>query len=404
MRKTNFRIVSRIGVLICLVIGLSIIFSIQRIKAQKQLIPIINSNVGKYQLAIPDWAKISWANLPVLQEAGQLSVPSEFIKQLGYDPSRIWNAGQKLESVVMLGDIEDAFKSSILSLKKISSIVSYPSNLSLKDFGIVKWQTLESLLKAIPSLGSLNVSQVKPIQDFLSLSGVSGGTISEVVGTNLNGIAQLPLEKLDLSKYSLNSIPGLEQTEIGSFKDWQRSFINQVPGLSQLPLSQMPQPLSLTKIQVGVASTVFGKAERGSSKVDASYYISGSVNSKDATVAIACEEGKECAYLELGDLAGSKGAMYGKRWASGLSQKVKGGFGLLGSVNGGKEPTGRLVFGSAFKVVLTGTNESKGTADFGLYFRACVHLPFGGRTCTPYFIGPVPWLPVHENDLVIVGV
>src|SRR5579883_20916 len=164
MRKTNFRIVSRIGVLICLVIGLSIIFSIQRIKAQKQLIPIINSNFGKYQLAIPDWAKISCANLPVLQEAGQLSVPSEFIKQLGYDPSRIWNAGQKLESVVMLGDIEDAFKSSILSLKKISSIVSYPSNLSLKDFGIVKWQTLESLLKAIPSLGSLNVSQVKPIQ------------------------------------------------------------------------------------------------------------------------------------------------------------------------------------------------------------------------------------------------
>ncbi|MBE8991501.1 hypothetical protein IQ275_31150, partial [Nostoc sp. LEGE 12450] len=112
---------------------------------------------------------------------------------------------------------------------------------------------------------------------------------------------------------------------------------------------------------------------------------------------------KECSYLEMGDFVGSEGSLYGKRWASGSSQQVKGGYGILAAVNGGKEPTGRLVYGSGFKVALTGVNESLGTADFGLFFRICARPPFQQKTCTPYFIGPVPWLPVSENDLVIVG-
>ena len=72
-------------------------------------------------------------------------------------------------------------------------------------------------------------------------------------------------------------------------------------------------------------------------------------------------------------------------------------------INDGLEPTGRLVFGNAFKVVLTHVDEPTGTADFGLFFRICTRVPFSGKTCTPYFIGPTPWLSVKENDLVIVG-
>jgi hypothetical protein len=52
------------------------------------------------------------------------------------------------------------------------------------------------------------------------------------------------------------------------------------------------------------------------------------------------------------------GPYYGKRWASGAVQKVKG-YGPLAIVNGGWEPTGKLVFGSAFKVVLTSVDEPK---------------------------------------------
>jgi hypothetical protein len=373
-----------------------------KVNSQEQPTPTVNSSSLKYQLKSPDWSKISWSKLPALRDSGSITLPMDIVKKLGYDPSRVWNVGQKPESVVMLGDVED-FKISNLSLKKISAITSLNQNLSLKDFGLVQWQTPESLLKAIPSLAQLNITQVKPLADLLSLSGGAGsGTISGIIQSNpLFG--KMPLKSLDLSKYQLSSIPGIESTPIGEFQNWQGSFIDQVPGLKDVPFSQMPAPLGVGSLQVGVASVVFSKAEHGDSKVDAAQFISGSVNSKDATVAIACNTGAECPYLELSDLSGSSGSLYGKRWASGV-QKVKGGFGILGSVNGGKEPAGKLVYGSAFKVVLTSIDEAKGTANFGLYFRACAHVPFGGRTCTPYFIGPVPWIPVHENDLVIVGI
>lgn len=47
-------------------------------------------------------------------------------------------------------------------------------------------------------------------------------------------------------------------------------------------------------------------------------------------------------------------------------------------------------------------SESQGTGTFGLFFRVCHHgvIDLG---CTPYFIGPVPWLPSHEKGLIFVG-
>lgn len=366
--------------------------------------PTITYSVGKYQVQAPDWAKITWGTLPPVPESGYLSIPKNLIPQFGYDPSRSWSAGQQVDSIVMLGDVEDAFRLDSFTLNQISAIT--PANsakLTLKDFGLMEWQTPKSLVKAIPSLGNLNVNQVQPIRDLFIKAGVSGGgKIGQIINYNPKA-ANLTLGNLDLSKYSLNSIPRLNITQINKFSGWQRSFINQVPNLDQVPFDKMPLPIQSGTGVVGVASVVLGKAERGDAKVGANYFVSGSVNSRSATIPVACEAGKECAYMELGDLVGQGGSLYGKRWASGLSQQVKGGFGFLSVVNGGKEPTGRLVYGPGFKVALTGVNESKGTADFGLFFRICVRPPLGPRTCTPYFIGPIPWIPVSENNLVILG-
>jgi hypothetical protein len=303
----------------------------------------------------------------------------------------------------MLGDIEDAFKTSSFSLSNISAIVPHQQDLTLKDLGLMQWQTPSSLVQAIPELGNLNVNQVKPIADLLEKAGIyNDGTIAEVLQSNPKA-ATLALGQVNLSQYSINSIPGLATTQLSKFKDWQRALIKEIPGLNQIPFDKMPQPISDGNDVIGVASLVLGQAEHGDPMVGSGQFISGRVNSNDVTVSVACNVGAECSYLELGDLAGSSGALYGKRWASGSSQKVEGGFGILAAVNNGLEPTGRLVYGSAFKVVLTGVEESTGTADFGLYFRFCTHIPFGGRTCTPYFIGPVPWISVKEKDLVVVG-
>jgi hypothetical protein len=275
----------------------------------------------KRQTKVPDWSKITWAMLPALQEAGFLKVPKEFVPKLGYDPSRSWNAGQKSDSVVMLGDADDAFKFGDFNLNDIAYIGS-PANVkdkdpTLKDVGFMQWQTTASLVKAIPSLGNLRVTQVKPILAVLGQSGYlpnscRNGTISECLQSNPKA-AKRPLGDIDLSKYSTKSIPGLERTQIRRFQDWQRTYINQIPGLNQVPFAQMPNPINSGTSVVGIASVVFGKSERGDSRVGADYFISGSVVRGDYTVTRACETGKECAYLELGDFAGQNGQLYGKR-------------------------------------------------------------------------------------------
>ncbi len=370
--------------------------------------PTIDYSQDLYKTAAPDWSKITWDTLPPIQQPGFLVIPKNLISTFGYDPSRSWTAGQKVDSVVMLGDADDAFKMSDLNLKTIGAhalpaATPKTTELTLKDFGLMQWQTPKSLVKAIPSLGNLNLKRVPPLATLFSKNGgLGGGTVSQAVASNPQ-VADLTLDKIDLSKYSLDSIPGLTKTQLVKFKAWQQAYVNQIPKLNRVPFDKMPQPISSGIGVVGIASVVLGTAEKGDPRAGNDYFVSGSVVRGDRTVSVACTPGKECSYLEMGDFAGSEGSLYGKRWASGSSQQVLGGYGILAAVNGGKEPTGRLVYGSGFKVALTGVNESLGTADFGLFFRICARPPFMQKTCTPYFIGPVPWLPVSENDLVIVG-
>lgn len=116
---------------------------------------------------------------------------------------------------------------------------------------------------------------------------------------------------------------------------------------------------------------------------------------------VNCQD-NDCAYIELDDLENSgrnvRGSLEGKQWISGKYQEVEGGSGCLKGVNGGKEPTGRLPFGNAFKVVVMEPDERTDTVDTALFFRFC--SPCG---CSPYFIGPVPFFTYRVNSPIFVG-
>ncbi|MEJ1937848.1 hypothetical protein WDZ92_47255, partial [Nostoc sp. NIES-2111] len=75
-------------------------------------IPTVSYTSGKYQLKSPDWSKINWSSLDPLQEPGYLNVSPEIAAKLGYNPSRSWSAGQNIDSVIMLGDVDEAFAQS----------------------------------------------------------------------------------------------------------------------------------------------------------------------------------------------------------------------------------------------------------------------------------------------------
>ncbi|NEO64581.1 MAG: hypothetical protein F6J98_30900, partial [Moorea sp. SIO4G2] len=102
------------------------------------------------------------------------------------------------------------------------------------------------------------------------------------------------------------------------------------------------------------------------------------------------------------ELAGQP-SIKGKQWISGKYQEVEGGSGVLGQINDGMEPTGRHPFGDAFKVVVWDTSETEGSAGTALFFRYCVRNMFVDLGCTPYFIGPVPFLSYQEQDPIFLG-
>ncbi|MDJ0724438.1 MAG: M23 family metallopeptidase [Prochloraceae cyanobacterium] len=367
-------------------------------------IPTITENIDRFTLEIPDWDRISWSSIPAIFKGGSISIPQNLINEIGYDPSRSWSPGAKADAIVKLGDVDslDLEKFALRQVEDLSGIDL--SELNLADLDLMNWQTLDSITNAIPGLSDLPFEEVTVVRDFVSLaggSGFEGFTIGEIAG--IEGLSNLKFgEVLDLSQYNFDSIPGLVLTPIESFKNWGNSFLNGVPGLNLVPFSQFPIGFGFNITQVAIADIVWGKSEHGDSQVGNSYFVSGKT-SGNKTIPVKCPANSPCAYTEFTGLLGMSDPFFGKRWASGETQLVEGGNGALKIVNGGKEPTGRLVFGNVFKVAIISTDSSTGIARTGLYLRVCIKHLFVDLGCSPYFIGPIPWIPIHEGQLVIMG-
>ena len=342
---------------------------------------------------LPDWNQITFSEMPAITESGSFQAPDEVTSKLGYDPSRSWDAGEKPSAFTMLGDFQDSFKLQEFSLLDISQITGSDIQESdLSRFGVVKFQTMESLVKAIPDLEEWKIRDVKPIYDLLlqnlSTSFISSQTISNLL-KNSPHLGKLSFESLDLASYNLDSIPGLSATPIASFDKWQGAYIDEVPGLSDVPFSQFPNPANPVGIQVGIVDVAFATDEQKRDRT-----ISGS--NKEG-FAVPCD--KDCAHIEV---SGSQ-AVHGKAWVSGKYQLVKGGRGILGLVNGGREPTGRNLFGDAFKVAVWDVSEVDGKVSQSLFFRVCMRNNFVDLGCTPYFIGPVPFMTYKEKEPIFLG-
>jgi len=343
----------------------------------------------------PDWAQITLRTLPAVLESGSFQAPWDLIAQLGYDPSRTWMAGQTADQYMLLGDFRDSFDLQRFSLYDIAARVGLDwEALRLADLALLAWQTLRDLVQAVPDLAEQPVATIPPVADLLEgkldeLAEFVGEqvTLGDVIQDEV--LAELPLGDLDLEQYDITTIPGILETPLESFRDWQQSVIDQVPGLADVPFANFPNPVAEQGIVVGMVDVVFGPAEGDRSNTISGSYVKG--------FNVPCDT--NCAHLEMG----LPQLVEGTQWVSGKYQQVTGGRGALAAANGGLEPTGRHPFGNAFKVVVLDTDEATGTAQTGLYFRMCVRNLFVDLGCTPYFIGPIPWLPVNEEGTLFLG-
>jgi hypothetical protein len=366
--------------------GTVLVVSAQNPPPSTASIPVVNVQGAK----VPDWQKITFENLPGINTNGGFQANAAIVQQLGYDPSRQWSQGQKPSSFVALGDFQNSFDLQNFDLSQIGQ-ASQSDNQSagLEKFGVMPFQDLRSLVKAVSGLGAFPINQVPPVRDLIAQSVGSfdaSQTIDQLLAKAPH-LGDLSFANLDLSQYSIADIPNLEITQLAAFQNWQAVKIEDIPGLPKVPWSNFPNAPEANGQTVGKVDVVFGAAEHARTRSISGSTVEG--------FGVPCDTG--CGHIEL-----SGNSVLGRQWDSGKYQEVRGGLGTLGSVNGGKEPTGRHPFGEAFKLVLWDVSEPQATASMAMFFRVCARgTPDLG--CTPYFMGAVPLMTVRENEPIFLG-
>ena len=390
-------------------------------------------------ISLPTWNQITFANLPRLVDSGSVSFPASVVQKLGYDPSREWVSGDSVASFIFMGDLQHALEPQSFSLRAIADVASNRrantgfvfrdlSSFSLAEFGLAQHQQLSHLATVVPGLGETPLKEMPPIwaavvqeiagTGLLNSHGIGiindGGTGSASTGAlgeqTLNDVLQQYdhiLSSVDLGvlgdlldDFSVEAIPGLDEIGLEQFQNWEQATIDTIPNLDGVPMSDMPNPIA------EVPDALFARIDVPLDPQERSRLrsLSGSYQS-----GFAVDCASECMHAELSSLGGGGGPyggeggnVTGMQWIGG-QQLVEGGFGALQSVNGGQEPTGRNPYGSVFKQVIWKVDPAAGNVQTALYFRFCYRgVPDLG--CTPYFLGPIPFLVYSEKQPIFLGI
>jgi murein DD-endopeptidase MepM/ murein hydrolase activator NlpD len=349
------------------------------------------------EIKTADFSHLTFNSLPAYEKAGSITSAVDLAIELGYDPKRDWLPGDRPAEVFVLGDFQSSLNAERLSLDQIAQLsgMNLP-NLRIADMPFLQNTTLSDLAEAVPSLKAFTLAEIP------ALANLIGGDLSQSLEEALSVDSLVGNLKISeyLGDFSVLDIPNLDLTALSSFTNWQAMAIADIPGLADIELGALSEVMSVFSGVTATHDMTYGSKEHR--KTPTQFSITGS---NQAGFSVQCAQERGCAYVELE----GTGKMHGAQWIAGGSaegqQMVEGGQGLLGVINNGEEPTGRQPFGGAFKVVLTETDEAKGTADFALYFNVCAKGAFFDLGCTPYFLGPIP-MPIlnsKEKGMVITG-
>lgn len=315
---------------------------------------------------------------------------------MGYDPQRHWEAGDRPADVFVLGDFQSSLDTQNLNLDQISQVTGLDlSQMKISEVPFLQGRSVAEVAEATPALKDFTMEEI-PALDGLGLD--SSMTLGEAMEMDPS-IGEMDFSAI-AGDSAVTDVPNLDLASMDSFEDWQATAISEVPGLGDIPMGSMPNGLGILSGLWGKFDMPYGPKEH--TKTKTKYSITGS--NKDGFT-VQCGQPRGCAHIELSGFF----QMHGAQWISGGTgpgqQMVNGGEGVLGTVNGGKEPTGRHPYGDQFKIVLDEVSESEGSAKFALYFKYCYRGPPVDLGCTPYFLGPVPMpvLDAKEKGLIITG-
>ena len=388
-------------------------------------------------LKAPDFSAITFRSLGSFSESGTIS--DEYDRYAGYGLGRQWHKGDAVINVLKLGDIDDSFGVGQFRLGEIvAKSGRQPQDVTFDRLGFIKNQTIGSFIQANPQLKDRAIKDVPPLADAITMIyGDRAKTLLELpvrvlidsdrenwtselsLNKNVKKLAQTEAPKfdvsefemgnLDLSEYSLEDVEGIGDSFVEDYEDWKNEYLSDIEGLADISFDDFPNPVATTLAFISRVDTIWSDAH---GQIKPGHSVSGS---NQAGYAVPCQH--SCAHLELDDIENSgrdiRWISEGRRWMLGKDPNnanicpeapwgVDGGEGILGVFNCGKEPTGRNPFGPGFKVALWSVDETKDEANTAIFFRICKRgIPDLG--CTPYFIGPIPFLPASRENWIILG-
>ncbi|MEM1278530.1 MAG: hypothetical protein AAGG53_00630, partial [Cyanobacteria bacterium P01_H01_bin.152] len=251
----------------------------------------------------------------------------------------------------------------------------------LDQFELLKRQTLRTLIQAAPSLLNESIEDVPPIQDLVlgvNPSLVVDQLTVEDILTQVPEFGDISLGYLALNQYTLEDLPGIEIAPFQAFASWQEAAIEEVPWLQYVNWWSFPERVKLDGA-IAITSVV---TEAGESAVHGD--------------ADADTDGSS---LQV-QLDSFKDDLLPLTWQIGATQTGGLGGGERAQINDGQEPLGVTAFGGVFNIVPHAVTPTG--FQTVLYFRSC-RSQGENVTCSPYGIGPIPFIPYEVGSNIFLG-
>ena len=334
---------------------------------------------------LPDFSKVTPDNFAVFSEDRCFDIPPVAAHLVAGDRLCI-KAGDKFSSlpVSILHTFSQVGDETVIDVLRKGGLD--PATVRLDRLPFFDKSSAQELFKSL-NLSNQPVSAV--LKQELKTAGRSffnryGLTTNQQVFDSFPDIANNPLQHV--GNLAASSLEGLDTTSLNNVAQALAQPIDRYPELKNRALSSFPQPPSLPAIPM------FGQADKVRIRENLSARIStGSLQERSIPCTDKCN-GFEFSELVKGTLVGGTVAV------SGDSQETNSGFGFLGGLNIGREPTGDFPLGEIFKESYHNFGPD-GKADRALNFRICDRGGFlrPDLGCTKYFIGPIVYGQLSES-------
>ena len=246
------------------------------------------------------------------------------------------------------------------------------------------------------------IGQIRAVEGEIADIAGATGQLMQTLEDYVIGYQAVTLVRIADEYLFPNGLTGTAGSTVESFTEWSaaiESFLNEEIDLRFIDESGLDSLAVL-----GIANQLLQPGLWGYMDVplgEREGFVDNTLSGSDREGwSVPCSQSSGCDHVEISsDLFPG---LHGRRWVGG-QQQVRGGKNPpLEFLNNGMEPTGRLPFHDHIKIVVDGVDEASGYVQFAAYLNFCISFAFY-ESCSPYFIGPLPWMGAYEKDWVLVG-